>query len=162
MYFWKVDNLVDDFKAKNVSQKEQFKYTLLFSVLVVLFESPLFYIDTRYNYYDSLDTVISIVITIWGVYYCYKRNSRGDDIDFLPRFICLGLPVAMRVLVYFLPIIILLGFLEGMLNIGFTVSESGTELTETTLLELTLFLIFELAYYIYLSKVITRVSSNNV
>jgi hypothetical protein len=32
MYLWKVDSLVEDFKSGKVTQKEEFKYALLFTI----------------------------------------------------------------------------------------------------------------------------------
>ncbi len=158
MYFWKVDALVNDFKNNNVTQKEQFKYLLLFSVLIVLITAPYFQIDAQYNIFDSLDTISSLFITLWGLYYCYNVNSKGDDTDFIPRFICLGLPVVVRVACIFLPVVVLLGFIEGITGAGFVTQDNGIEIAETTALEYIVFMVFEVVYYIYLSKALRKVS----
>ena len=83
MYFWKVDSLVDDFKQNKVTQKEEFKYILLFSILTLLGTDPFLSIDSTYNFYDTLNLILSIIIIVAGVYYCFKINSDGDNKDFM-------------------------------------------------------------------------------
>lgn len=46
MYFWKVDKLVEDFKAGNVNQKEEFKYLLVFFLITTIATDPLLASDT--------------------------------------------------------------------------------------------------------------------
>ena len=44
MYLWKVDSLVEDFKSGKVTQKEEFKYMLLFVAIMVLASDSAWYI----------------------------------------------------------------------------------------------------------------------
>ncbi len=106
MYLWKIEKLVDDFRQNKVSQKEQFKYLLLFTIFTLLCSDPFLYVDMSNNYYDTLQSVLILVITVFGVYYCYKINSQGDNKEFMIRFICLGLPAVIRILAMFLPFFI--------------------------------------------------------
>jgi hypothetical protein len=56
MYLWKVDKLVEDFKSGKVSQKEEFKYMLLFTVLMIFASDPFLYVGSSYNIYDFVGT----------------------------------------------------------------------------------------------------------
>ncbi len=72
MYLWKVDKLVDDFKSDEVNQKEEFKYMLTFTIIMSLLTDPFLYIGSSYNINDFANTVLIIMISVWGIYYCYK------------------------------------------------------------------------------------------
>jgi hypothetical protein len=147
MYLWKVDKLVGDFKSGRVNQKEEFKYMLTFSVLLVFITDPILYIDYSYNINDIANTVLSLAISVWGVYYCYKINSAGDNKDFIVRVMCIGLLVGIRLLVTFFSIFLLLCVF--MANVVYEASAYRAVVIG----------ILSVLYYIYLSKKIKAVSS---
>ena len=159
MYLWNIDKLVEDFKTDKVSQKEEFKYMLLFTVLTIVALDPLLYVGSSYNIYDFVSTILMLAVSVWGVYYCYKINSAGDNKDFIVRGMCISLPVMIRVLVVFIPIIILVGTLKGFLSEELTADESNTEVYETTIYNVETMVIFMVSYYVYLAKKIRAVSS---
>jgi hypothetical protein len=66
VYIWKVDQLVEDFKAGKVSQKEEFKYMLLFTVFLTLITDPFLSIGSSYNLYDFMSTVSLLAISACG------------------------------------------------------------------------------------------------
>jgi hypothetical protein len=107
MYLWKIDSLVNDFKEGKVTQKEEFKYILLFGIMFTFLTSKFLYIDDIYNIYDTINSISILIITIIGTYYCYLVNSKGDNKDFMIRYMIIGLPVGIRIyLIAFLLIII--------------------------------------------------------
>lgn len=158
MYLWKVDSLVKDFKSGKVSQKEELKYILLLTVVMALASDPVLYIGSAYNSYDTLSSVLMLGISIFGVYYCYKLNSSGDDKDFIVRIMCIGLPVMIRVLAVMFPIFIIAGALEGIFLYPETVDE---EIFESTPMQVVSISVFIAAYYWYLSIKIKDVSTPN-
>lgn len=158
MYLWKVDRLVGDFKAGEVSQAEEFKYMLLFTVVMMLGSDPVLNIGTSYNYYDTIGSVLMLGISVFGTYSCYKINRNGDNRDFIVRVMCLGLPVLIRVIVIFIPIFVVSGILEAVLI------ESALEETETyksTPIQVAVLSVFVAIYYWYLSIKIRAVSTRN-
>ncbi|EIC23049.1 hypothetical protein [Thiorhodovibrio frisius] len=158
MYLWKVDSLVKDFKSENVSQKEEFKYMLLFTVAMALASDPALYIGASYNHYDTIGSIVMLGMSIFGVYYCYKINSSSDNKDFIVRMMCIGLPVMIRMLVVMIPVFIVGGVLEAV----FLYPESLDEETiESTPMQIVFLSIFIAAYYWYLSRKIKAVSSNH-
>ena len=141
-----------------MSQKEEFKYMLLFTMAMALASDPALYIGSSYNYYDTIGSILMLVISIFGVYYCYKINSSGDNKDFIVRVMCIGLPVMIRVLVVMIPVFIVGGALESV----FLYPESLDEETfESTPMQVVSMSIFIAAYYWYLSTKIKAVSSSN-
>jgi len=161
MYLWKVDLLVEDFKNNKVNQIEQFKYMMLFSIVMILVTDPSVYISASYNLFDFINTLFASLLTVWGVYYCYKINAKGDNTDFIVRVMCLGLPVGIRVAVIFFSISFLTAIIEGFVGIDilFDTTESGEYITNPTDVALSSF--FLITYYLYLSRKLQNVSSSN-
>ena len=158
MYLWKVDSLVEDLRTGVVTQKEEFKYILLFTVAMAIASDPVMFIDFSYNYYDTISSIANISITIIGIFYCYKINAIGDNKDFILRLICIGLPVLIRTLVIFIPIFIIAGALEGVV---LATSDSEMSPLETTLTQTLMVVLMASFYYYYLSTKIRAVSSEN-
>ncbi|MFA6903568.1 MAG: hypothetical protein WC236_10840 [Gallionellaceae bacterium] len=156
MYFWKVDKLVDDFKAGKVSQKEEFKYMLAFSMLMVLITDPVFYETTPYNLYGAINTISLLIVSIWGVYYCYKVNEAGDNKDFIVRVTCIGLPVIVRVLVFGIPIIVVGVIINGFI---FGFEKTNSEVNETSIYSMAAGVVVSVISYIYLARKMRAVSS---
>ena len=157
MYLWKVDSLVEDFKSGKVTQKEELKYMLLFTIAMALASDPILSMGDSYNYYDTLNSTQTLGISILGIIYCYKINSRGDDRDFILRVMCIGLPVMVRVLAVMIPVFVAASFVE----VFYIYPESVYEETvENTPIQVALVPIFMFAYYWYLSVKIKDVSSS--
>jgi hypothetical protein len=156
MYFWKVDKLVDDFKTGKVSQKEEFKYMLAFTVLMALITDPVFSETTPYNLYSAINTISLIIVSILGVYYCYKVNEAGDNKDFIVRVICIGLPVYVRVLTFGIPIIFVGAIIYDVIY-GF--EKMNGDVNETSIYSLAAGVVATVLYYVYLATKICAVSS---
>lgn len=162
MYFWKTDKLVNDFSNENVTQYEQFKYMLLYSLLTVLALDRYLVPDSPYTAYDFINTISFLFITFWGVRLCYKSNQQNDDNDFIARFICLGLPVIVRIFVIFVPTYFVIGtFGHSFFNYGISYDASGNEFYTVSLIEVTFTIVFGVAFYQYLSKKIGLININN-
>lgn len=99
VYFWKVDRLAQDLIEGKVTQKEEFKYYLFFSILILLVSDPLLCSTTNYTIYDSIMLLGNILITIIGTYITFKINSEGDNKEFITRSVVLGLPVLVRTII---------------------------------------------------------------
>ncbi len=101
MYLWKTNQLIADFNDGNVSQKETMKYLLTVSLFMLLgsFIVELFPSDelsdqeTMYLYIQYL---LITIVTFLGIYFCYEKNQKADAKNFIERFICFSLPVAIK------------------------------------------------------------------
>jgi hypothetical protein len=70
---------------------------------------------------DALTIVVGIVVvlvTIIGFFLCYQANRRGDDREFVVRFICMSWPIAWRMVAAFIPMLILLVAVTAILLSG--------------------------------------------
>ena len=99
MYLWNVDALVKDFQNNNVNSAEEFKYFFT-STLYIAFISNLSLISINSSTdegYESLFSLITLVINAIGCYANYRLNQHGDDKDFVKRCVCLGIPIAIKI-----------------------------------------------------------------
>jgi len=140
MYIWKVSPLIEELKNQKLSQKEQFKYFLTYSLLMVLSADPFLYIDFNYVIYDSIDTLVASIITILGIIYCFKVNESVDGKDFILRFITLGLPITVR---FVFVIILVVGIYYGLID------SSDSEVIDTKPADVVLSAILFSGYYYY-------------
>jgi hypothetical protein len=154
MYLWKIDKLVDEFSNENVTQYEQFKYMLVYSLLTVLALDTYLTSDTSYTTNDFIVTTCMFLITIWGVRLCYKANQQNDAKDFIARLICLGLPVIVRISVILLPAYVVVGIF---LSIGLNYDVVGNETYQTTIMDVIFTIILGVSYYQYLSNKISLI-----
>ncbi len=116
MYFWNVKDLVKSLKDNSITEFEKMLYLLvygaLFSFLSII--SKIMPETTGPQFYDDwiLD-VIFLIINAFGTLYLYNINSKGDNKDFVTRYVCLSLPVTIRYFIfsipYFIAFIIILG-----------------------------------------------------
>jgi hypothetical protein len=159
MYFWKVDNLIDDLKSNKVNQKEEFKYILLFFVSTIFSSDPILFANTSYNIYNSISSVINVTLTIIGLYYCYKVNADGDNKEFMKRVVCIGLPVMVRLFVIFTPISFLWSLFVYYVIQGNSMGDPIPEVHEQNLYHILYLAVMVGIYYLYLSKKIKKISN---
>lgn len=55
--------------------------------------------------YSGVMPVLGFAILIAGMILCYRANARGDDRDFISRFICLTWPLGIQIFVCSIPIV---------------------------------------------------------
>lgn len=145
MYIWNVTALVQELKSEGLSQKEQLKYFLTYILLMLVAIDPYFHSDHEYVIYDTIDTVISLVITIVGVIYCYKVNESVVGKDFILRFVTLGLPITVRLFVFLLPFTVIYYVILNQVEIN---------VATTQLKDVVFTVIFMVSFYYYFSKVL--------
>jgi len=104
MYFWKVDDLVADFRENKVTAKEEVKYMICWCCIASLVSWSEMTVPTQYNVFDFAGFYFSCFLSVLGVYICYKINSAGDGKDFIVRIICISIPVLIRIVVFYVPI----------------------------------------------------------
>jgi hypothetical protein len=121
MYFWNIDQLVQELRAGTLSEYEKMKY-LLASILLQLYAMS----NTRLLPQNGMEMIIGALIfgvmvgvTVWGVYHCFIINKQNDNKNFIERFVCLGFPIGVRLAVYALAGLFILLFTVGLLGLLF-------------------------------------------
>ncbi|HOY22193.1 MAG TPA: hypothetical protein PK002_03520 [Cellvibrio sp.] len=146
MYIWNVNALIEELKEGKLSQKEQFKYAIAYSVLMLLASDPLLHAGQEYSYIDSIQSLLLLVVSVLGMYFCYCANKKADDKDFLLRFFTIGLPITVRCIAIIFPLALVVGAVDG-----FTSSEASLESgsTTTSIYQVIITGILVSAFYVY-------------
>lgn len=102
-------NIINDrelalrFRNGEVSSRERLIYLILF-ILIYEASSAQFleYIFDDYSKseYDMHVNIIFIFLTVIGTIACYVTNKNCDDKEFIERYICIGFPVTVRMLIF--------------------------------------------------------------
>lgn len=152
MYLWKVDRVASDLGNGQVSQNEEFKYVLAFSLIGMLGTAMAAAgASTVPGWLRAVDLAVMIVITVAGVFYCYYRNQASDNQDFLRRFLCLGVPVAVRILVLAVVVGFIVGLVAGIVSGSGEVQQSDSSSRIRVFTELGVNYLVQVALYLYLA-----------
>jgi hypothetical protein len=157
MYIWKVSPLIEQLKSEGLSQKEQLKYFLTYSVLMILATDPLLSVGLEYSIYDTINTLTMSLLTILGVVYCYKINKAIDDRDFILRFVTLGLPIVVRLLALAIVIGIIYGVIDASISDAEIIEDSET--FQTTIVDVVITSILLVVYYAYFASKLKALSN---
>ena len=156
MYFWKTESLAAELRNGTLSQKDRFRYLLTFLIITALFADVSYYISEAPSTVAISESTLVVLITIFGTIWCYRTNKSGDDLEFIERFICLSLPVLVRLIVIFLI------FYSFYMIVGFYLFEDAFDkFTETTnWVDVGFTILFGLYFYWKLSRAIKGVANN--
>lgn len=108
MYFWNTNALAKELRDDTLPEREKFKYFLAYVVLTAFAMELFRYLVPEYSLSAVLASAFNILAVIVGVYICYKTNQNGDGLRFIERYICLSLPVSIRIVVLSLAVYLLL------------------------------------------------------
>lgn len=102
MYLWNTDALAKELKEGMLSEREKFKYfityTLLYEIVILITSFSV----RAFSSVEIFLALLSLFIIFFGTYQCYQVNKTGDGINFIERFICLGLPITIKIFVLYL------------------------------------------------------------
>jgi len=157
MYIWKSTDLANDLRNNNVTEKEKLKYILFWVLATAIASDPFLYTDYEYVLNDAVMSLVMLVIAASGTIYCYKINKGGDNKDFINRYICLSIPVGVRVL----SVLIILFSSIIIIDLSFELNYLGgeKETYTTSIYEIVILAIFMLWAYYYLGKFIKMAST---
>lgn len=114
MYWWNVRQLANDFKEERVSERERFKYVL---GTWLAFSAVGFFPGRELGTSELVAGVIGVLVTIVGTTLCYRANARGENRDFVARFLCLAWPLGWQmvavVVAGLIPLMIILWVVSG-------------------------------------------------
>ncbi len=115
MYWWNYRKLAEDLRENRVDGKERFKYFLAtfigWNIAVQLFAyspGPLLIGLPRF-----VVVAVCVLIAIVGIASCYRANQRGDNVDFIARMICLGLPVGVQLASFWVMFVLTASVIES-------------------------------------------------
>jgi hypothetical protein len=103
MNFFKDRELAQRLRNNQVSEKEKFIY-LLINLMAISIASCL-------PSSEIIEELLYLSLTIIGTIFCYKVNAKGDNQNYIERYISLGVPIAIQVIILMIPFSFILSFL---------------------------------------------------
>jgi hypothetical protein len=157
MYIWKVYKLAKEFRSGTVTERQQLYYLLVFIILSYIVSDTYINSLTTYethNWLDILMLPLGLTIGIAGTIYCYKA-ARGfeSNTGFLARYICLGLPILVQLVVTVVAVMFLL-FAMNEFVFSIPNMDCYLESDETMLFDVIAYSAIEIFYYLYLGNAI--------
>ncbi|GAE35153.1 hypothetical protein [Halalkalibacter akibai] len=152
MIIWNIEKLALKLKNNEITEKEKFIY---FFIYIVLSGFVGYYtIEFASNLQRMIELLITSIITILGLLFCFNINQKGDGKVFIERYICLSLPISIRIIVYGT-------LLYGLYMIIALFTMSGYyDPTNDLLLDFVYTFLIQLVFYVLLYRWI-RVIANN-
>jgi hypothetical protein len=111
MYWWYVSKLAEDLREGRVTEKQRFNYFLATCATWVLAAQLFSYAGSALCAENLVSSTMMLALTALGIALCYKINKGGDNADFVPRMICLGWPISIRVAVTYSAILLVFAVL---------------------------------------------------
>ena len=147
MYIWKIDKLNQQLISSELSEPDAFKYimanTILYSLAMIEYTTP--------NEYDTYNGILGVFLSIIGVWFIYKCNGGKNGKYFIGRYISISWVVFVRFTVLFLlPAAIAMIAVQELYMGGMT--------EQTTVMDMTLIIISEIVYFLWLGKHINYVA----
>lgn len=151
MYIWKTKALAEELKKDTLPDKDRFLHLLFFVAIQAFLIELSVYNGQIVTPYNLAVSAALVGITIIGTWFCYRANQSGDGKDFTGRYVCMWLPLAVRIAL--LAAAVMLAFIPiGAVLIGPEYLESGTWIDAVFLL------LFELFFYWRLSVALQLIS----
>ncbi|MGV7222684.1 MAG: C13 family peptidase [Nitrospinales bacterium] len=100
MYIFRVNKLAEDFIEGRVTEREKFKYLLVWVVLLPLLYEWSATLSEELNLGDYILLLSSLFLVTVASILCFKVNSQNDSEQFLERYICLYIPIMIQLIIY--------------------------------------------------------------
>ncbi len=155
MYIWRVNRLIEDFKNGDVTERQQLNYLLVIVAFSYVIGDPFVHSLLAYDSINTLDTLVlptSLVIGIAGTVVCYHAAPKSST-GFIPRYLCLGLPVLVRIGVVAV-LVVLFAFAINDSVDSLPGVDQFLESDQTTVIEFVGICVFEVLYFGYLRHAI--------
>lgn len=161
MYFWNTRALADEMSRQLLPQREKMKYLLAWTLFQTIAVQNALWTVEAVTWFTAFKALLVIAINLGGVLACYAANRRGDDADFVERFICLGWPIIFKITVVICVGAAVLLSIKEIFDIC-TIPYLESWGDGATLLVFVLTIAGEVIYYLWLMSVIARVAAARI
>lgn len=161
MYFWNSRALAAEMSRSVLPQRETMKYLVAWTLFNTIAVQNALWTVEAITWFTITKALLVIAINVAGVLVCYAANRRGDDADFIERFICLSWPIIFKIsVVLFVGGAVLLAIKEifDLCTIPYLESWGPGATLEVFLLTIGA----EVIYFLWLRSLIARVSAARV
>ncbi len=104
MYFWRTNQLAEDLKNNNVTEREKMRYFLALTIVAMigfyLTSLNLVLRNNNVSHVSSfVELVIGLLIATIGIRITFYSNKGNQGLDYLARVVCLSLPIIIKIVV---------------------------------------------------------------
>ena len=156
MYFWNTTKLASDLKEGSVPERDKRNYLIAIGVLGSLSTYAWPSLGIEANELMLIEAAVSLLVLVIGIAICHDVNDDGDGKAFLDRFICMILPLAIRITVLMIAIAIPLGIVAAI--VAPDAFERYTESTSYTGLDVLMTVGFEVVFFWRLKLHMARIA----
>ena len=150
MYFWSIKKLKVDLIERSMTDKEALPYLIVILLIITFAQySPK---PIHYNIKDYLEICVVIVANTFGTYWLYLKNNGALGGDFLQRYFALGWISLIRMIVFYVPAILLFFIIASALHL-FSLDSSTTNWHD-----LIVIILLEIYYFWYFRKHLAEVA----
>ncbi len=100
MHFIRDKALAKRFRENKVPSRERLIYLLITELLSIFFIlntiTTWMHASAKVNKWSFIQDALIIITTFFGILWLYKTNTKGDNKEFIERYICLGFPVLIQ------------------------------------------------------------------
>lgn len=157
MYFWNIKALTEDIRQGDFSDKDVISYIVLSLLLYsISFEALNFFPveNQNYNFWDIMDSFLSIFVPVIGTLYAYKMNGGRLGKDFANKYFSIGFVVGVRFFVYFL-------IFMPLLIIYWSYAYPNEDEIPTTFVDVLIFFVWYILLYYQIGKYIQKTNIVN-
>jgi hypothetical protein len=114
MYFWNTQQLALELQDGKVTEREKMWYLFAWMIGTALVIELAGWVPANESSAATITaSIASVAVNIIGLLICYQANSRGDNRDFVVRFICMSWPVTWRLVAALVPVLIFLAVITA-------------------------------------------------
>jgi hypothetical protein len=97
IHWWQTRKLVEELAKDAVSERQSFWYAVINTALVVQAMYYVAWVGGPRGWFLLIEFVAVCIITVAGLQECFKANGSAGGAHFIKRFICLGVPIGIKV-----------------------------------------------------------------
>lgn len=113
MYLWNIEKLKANLISNNISQRDLLYYLLIDTILTYgSIEAGAFMPLEIFNLWDIFNSILGILITVFGTFWVYKSNGGDIGTKFLEKYLTIGFVTLMRYAFLLIPVLYAIYFLD--------------------------------------------------
>lgn len=96
MYLWNTRKLASDLKHGRVSEKDKMLYMLGNQLLITISIYEALFQNQENDFMGLIELLVASLIVIYGIVICYSANGKEEGRNFIEKFVCLSLPISIK------------------------------------------------------------------
>lgn len=113
IYIWNTSKVVQDLALNRNSEKQKAQYLLIGIACNVIFSYLPLLPCSNFDSWLVVEAMIVLIINSIGVYKCYQNNGKESGIHFLESFVCLSVPLFIKITLLFWTALAIFFWLTG-------------------------------------------------